>query len=370
MGGDTTASWEDEFRKHLSRLSQWNQQTPAPRMAIGMTDGSGENEFVFIRGNHKNLGKQVPRKLIDALDPEGQTKSPGSGRAELAEKLIALENPLTRRVIVNRLWHHIFGRGLVASIDNFGVLGEKPSHPELLDFLATQFVEDQWSIKKTLRRMVLSQTYRMSSKPVKAAAETDPENLLLSSMRQRRLQGEVIRDSLLSVSGELNPVQFGPSVPIHLTPFMQGRGRPGQSGPLDGNNRRSIYVEVRRNFLHPMMLAFDTPVPFNAIGRRTSSNVPAQALILMNDPFVILQANKWAEKLVKIDETTDARLKRIYLRAFSRPPTEFELAKAKEFLSTQAEEYSIPEKDQKDNPRLWADLCHVMFNVKEFIYIR
>src|SRR5262249_54545860 len=157
--------------------------------------------------------------------------------------------------------------------------------PELLDYLASDFVKRGWSTKQMIRSLVLSQTYQMSSH-LTDAESADPDNQLWNRMPIKRLEGEAIRDSLLAVSGRLDRAPFGKSVPIHLTQFMQGRGRPKDSGPLDGNGRRSIYISVRRNFLSPMMLAFDTPNPFSTVGRRTVSNVPAQALILMNDPLV------------------------------------------------------------------------------------
>ncbi len=315
------------------RIAEINAHTPAPLLAVGMVDGSPENEYVFVRGNHKNPGPEVPRGPITALrDPQRWNISPGtSGRWDLAQNMIAPENPLTRRVIVNRIWHHLTGRGIVASVDNFGVLGTPPSHPELLDYLACEFDDSGWSIKSLIRRIVLSQTYRMSSTAGAAASERDPDNQLLQHFRVRRLQAEAIRDGMLAVSGELNETMFGPPVPIHLTPFMQGRGRPGQSGPLDGNGRRSVYIEVRRNFLAPMMLAFDTPIPFNTMGRRNRSNVPAQALILLNDPFVMDQARKWAARLVVQHSEFGQRVTAIYVSALGRPPTESELDKCPRF---------------------------------------
>ena len=181
----------------------------------------------------------------------------------------------------------------------------------------------------------------------------------------RRLQGEAIRDSILLAAGSLDQKMYGPSVPIHLTPFMSGRGRP-KSGPIDGNGRRSIYVAIRRNFLSPMMLAFDTPIPFNAIGARSISNVPAQALILMNDPLVSQQAGKFADQITGLSENVDDRISLIYLKALARKPNSHELVKAKRFIETQANRLNV-DSDSKD---AWKDLCHVIFNTKEFIYLK
>ena len=255
-----------------------------------MLEANGIDEFLLVRGNSKTPGEPVPRRLLEALAGAAPlvARSGGSGRLELAQAVLAPGNPLTARVMVNRVWQHLFGQGIVGSVDNFGVLGQAPTHPELFDYLADQFVREGWSIKRLIRTLVLSQTYQMTSHP--AAGDTvDPQDLLLHRMRIRRLEGEPLRDAILAVSGRLDLTQFGPSVPVHVTQYMEGRGRPA-SGPLDGNGRRSIYISVRRNFLSPMMLAFDAPIPFNTVGRRNVSNVPAQALILMNDPLVVQQA--------------------------------------------------------------------------------
>jgi hypothetical protein len=173
---------------------------------------------------------------------------------------------------------------------------------------------------------------------------------------------------MLAISGRLDRKLFGQPVPVHLTAFMQGRGRPNKSGPLDGNGRRSIYVSVNRNFLSPMMLAFDTPIPFTSIGRRSVSNVPAQALILMNDPFVIEQASRWAQRILSEATSTHGRIQLLYETGFARPADEHELHQAIEFLERQARALAI--NDWTSDERVWSDLCHVMMNVKEFIYIR
>jgi hypothetical protein len=151
---------------------------------------------------------------------------------------------------------------------------------------------------------------------------------------------------------------------------MQGRGRPGTSGPLDGNGRRSLYIEVRRNFLAPMMLAFDTPIPFNAVGQRNVSNVPAQALIMMNDPFVVEQSKVWAKSLLADkNQTTPERIRQMYLAAFAREPNEEETADALEFLTHQGKTLGLPSDQTQTSEQIWADLCHVLMNVKEFIFI-
>ncbi|MCC6417301.1 MAG: DUF1553 domain-containing protein [Gemmataceae bacterium] len=336
------------------------------RLALALLDGSGVNEHVYLRGSYKTPGEVVPRRFLEALaGPEPLRTTRGSGRLELARQLTdPTRNPLVARVIVNRVWHHLFGRGIVASVDNFGVLGEPPTHPGLLDRLADTFVRDGWSLKRLVRRIVLSRAYRMASRGDERAAQADPQNLLLHRQNVRRLEGETIRDAMLAVSGRLDRRPFGPPVPVHLTDFQQGRGRP-QSGPLDGAGRRSLYLSVRRNFLPALLLAFDTPAPFSTVGRRTVSNVPAQAWILLNDPFVHQQAGLWARRVLAAPGTSADRVERMYLSAFGRPPDAEELRACLEFLDRQPQSIGAARNEQA----AWADLAHVLFNAKEFIYL-
>lgn len=340
------------------------------RLAMALLDGSGEDEPLLIRGNVRTVGELVPRNLPQALQPAPLAATRGSGRLEIARQLVSPENPLVSRVIANRLFHYMMGRGVVASVDNFGVLGEQPSHPDLLDHLAQQMIESGWSMKKMIRQIALSSTYQMASVPADATySERDPSNLLWHRALQKRLPGEAIRDSMLRISGRLQTQIGGPSVPVHLTPFMQGRGRPG-SGPLDGNGRRSVYISIRRNFLSPMMITFDTPIPFTSIGRRNVSNVPAQSLIMLNDPLVTQLASTWAQKVSEAEkESVEGRIALLYREAFAREPSEAELKIARNFLVTQAGEYKVDEKNLLAEPRLWNDLAHALWNVKEFIFI-
>jgi hypothetical protein len=337
--------------------------------AMAMFEGNGQDELLLIRGNSKTPGEPVPRRLLEAIagsDP--LSAGGGSGRLQLARAMLAPSNPLTARVMVNRIWHHLFGQGIVASVDNFGVLGQAPTHPELLDYLADEFVREGWSVKRLIRELVLTRTYQMSSQP-DAFEQQDPQDLLLHRMRIRRLEGEVIRDAMLAVSGRLDRTQFGPSVPVHLTPYMDGRGKPA-SGPLDGNGRRSIYISIRRNFLSPMMLAFDMPIPFNTVGRRNVSNVPSQALIMMNDPLVVEQAAVWAKRALALPNLSPPdRVGQLYEQALGRPAAENELRVAQEFLQQQARELGIAGEGWQSDARVWADLCHVLLNSKEFIFV-
>jgi hypothetical protein len=341
----------------ISQILWLKERRLDSKLAPAIMDGSAVDESVFIRGNYKTPGEIVPRRFLEALvGPEPINSPHGSGRLELARQITdpAL-NPLFARVFVNRVWHHLFGRGIVASVDNFGVLGDAPTHPELLDALAEQFVKDNYSVKSLIRRILLTDAYQRSSRPSAQAAKVDPENRLLQHVRVRRLEGEAIRDAILSVSGRLDAKLYGPSVPVHLTDFQQGRGRP-TSGPMDGAGRRSIYLSVRRNFLSPFLLAFDTPIPFSTVGRRTVSNVPAQALILLNDPFVHQQADLWAKRALGDAGTFDERVERMYRAAFGRGPTAAEVAACRDFV-------------RSGDAAAWASLAHALINAKEFIFL-
>jgi len=363
---------EDQLEALVNRYREIEASIPSASTVPSMADGTGLDEHVFIRGAYKNPGPLVPRRFLEAIAGTNQPPiAAGCGRLELARHVTDPANPLTARVMVNRVWHHLFGQGLVPTVDNFGVLGQPPTHPELLDWLARRYQHEGWSTKKLIRLLVTSRAYQMSSKPSdQFAEEKDSNNTLLHRMRVRRLESEAIRDATLFVSGRLDEKMFGPPVPIYLTPFLDGRGRPGNSGPLDGDGRRSIYAEVRRNFLSPMMLAFDAPVPASTVGRRTVSNVPAQALILMNDPLVVEQSKVWAKRLgTAKDADARQRITQMYLAAFSRPPSEIELTAALNFLDEQGAAYSSSEPGFLLEEQVWADLCHVLLNVKEFVFV-
>ena len=344
------------LRSTIDRYRTIEAAIPAPSLALAVADGTRIDEHVLIRGNYRTPGEQVRRRFLTVLHgtPRDFSES-GSGRLELAHQLVdPSSNPISPRVLVNRLWQHHFGEGIVPSVDDFGLMGREPSHPDLLDWLASRFVESGWSVKTMHRLMLMSSAYRMSSAPMGEAERIDPQNVMLHRMNVRRLEAESIRDAILAVSGRLDSRMYGPAVPVHLSPFMTGRGRPGHSGPIDGAGRRSIYQEVRRNFLLPMFLAFDTPAPFSCMGRRNVSNVPAQALILLNDPMVIAEAHRWADRVRSGPDRDDRDwIARCFLDAFGRSPTGDEVESCRAFLARAG----------------WDDLCHVLLNMKEFLFI-
>ncbi len=339
---------------------------------MGLSDGDTVTSGVFFRGNAKMEDEErVPHRFFTALDSEQVPfTASASGRLDLARAMADPENPLTARVMANRLWHHVFGRGIVATVDNFGAQGALPTHPALLDYLALRFVEQGWSVKALLREMVLSRAFRRATQSPEGLGDVDPQNLLLSHYPVRRLEAEAIRDGILAASGQLDRTLFGPPVPIHLTQFMKGRGRPETSGPLDGQGRRSLYISVRRNFLSPMLLAFDKPIPFSTFGRRNSSNVPAQSLTMLNDPYVASQAEAWGAALVELPHATiQERISYIYMRAVSRQPSLDEVAQGRTYLETLAQDMGLTIDAIMDDAPLWAAYCHVIFNLKEFIYL-
>jgi hypothetical protein len=367
---------EKAYRKKDLRplYAQWrNLQegfSDSTEFVSAVVEGFGKNSPVFIRGNHQELSKyKVKRAFLSAISVKNKNLNvAGSGRLALASAIADEQNPLTSRVFVNRIWHHLFGKGIVETVDNFGLQGKAPTHPELLDYLAISFQEKGYSVKNLIREIVLSQTFKRSTREQDEARRKDPTNQYLSYFPLRRLEAESIRDAILVVSGRLDPTLYGKSIPVPITSFMNGRGKPSVSGPIDGEGRRSIYVETRRNFLDPMMSAFDRPIPFTTFGKRTVTNVPAQALILMNDPFMYLQAEEMVNTLLEENISGfDLRLNWIYKRAFSRSPNNEEMEKAKTFYKSLKKKHALSFDIEEKS--VWKDFIHTLFNLKEFIYL-
>ena len=369
--------WPEE-RGAVARMKDQRQalddRVPPSLFAMSSRDRNPRNARVHLRGDHKNLGPEVPRRFLQIL--AGQDQTPileGSGRLQLADRLVDPRNPLTARVMVNRIWKHHFGQGLVRSVDNFGKQGDRPSHPDLLDFLAHRFMREGWSVKAVQRLILLSSTYRMSGRRDPRALRLDPENRLLHHVSVRRLEAEAVRDSILAVSGNLDRQLFGPSVPPHISPYQDGRGKP-KSGPLDGDGRRSLYVQVRRNFLTPLFLAFDYPPPISTIGRRGVSTVPSQALMMLNNEFIAGEARAWARRMVTEEADAARRAERMVLEAYGRRPEPRELKDLLQFAASARDRYrGLAEKEKNPESveqRVWTDLGHALMNSAEFIYLR
>ncbi|MEL6105529.1 MAG: PSD1 and planctomycete cytochrome C domain-containing protein [Planctomycetota bacterium] len=344
------------------RLKKAMSDVRPARFVIAMGEGTREDGEVYIRGSHTNRGAPVPPRNLEVLG--GKSES----RLELAQSIASIDNPLTARVLVNRVWHHLFGRGIVPSVDDFGPQGIAPTHPQLLDHLATEFAEDGWSLKRLMRRMVLSGTYRQATTPHAETAREqlaakDPTNSLLSYMRVRRLPAESIRDGMLAISGRLDSRLFGASVATHRTPFMTGRGG-RKSGPLDGDGRRTIYLSIYRNFLNPFLVTFDMPNPFGPKGRRSVSNVPAQSLAMMNDPFVIDQAKVWAKRMLREETDPRERIKSMVRQAHGQTPTSESIDRLVGFVDQQSKAHG------GDETAAWNDLAHTLWNMKAFVFLR
>jgi cytochrome c553 len=334
----------EEYRRLESEI-------PVARHAPGVLESVSLDAALLPRGDHLKPGERVPRSFLGVFGgPSFQTKQ--SGRLELALAMTAPQNPLTARVMANRIWLHLFGRGIVATPDNFGRMGEKPTHPELLDYLAARFAEENWSLKKMIRFLVTTRAFALSADASPEARERDAANDLLSHTRVQRLEAEAIRDSLLAVSGRLDDTMSGPGLP----------------NTASGEKlRRSVYLTIRRTSLNPFLEVFDAPKPFTTTGRRDATNVPAQSLTLLNDRFVIECARTWAESLVakKADANPERRIRRMFAAAFAREPAAREISASRKYLD------AIDSGDGVlQNAAAWRDFAQSLFNAKEFIFLR
>ncbi len=340
----------------VSRFRDAESKIPVAARAPGVQDdGYSTDSPIFPRGDHTHPGKMIARRFPEVLGgaPLGGA---GSGRLELAHELTRRDNPLTARVMVNRVWQHLTGRGLVATPDNFGKMGEKPTHPELLDHLAAKFMADGWSVKSLIRYIVTSRAWQLAAESQSAAEQLDPANDLLSHARARRLDAEEIRDAMLAVAGNLAPNHSGPGMRVYYRTVIDPVRQP-PAGPIDGDGRRSVYIEARRLFQSDFLAAFDAPKPNIFTGRRSETNVPAQSLTLLNDPFVRREAELWGRRIAARDGTDEQRIAWMYEDAFAREPSPDEISRAREFL-------------RRSETEPFRELAHALFNMKEFIYLR
>lgn len=349
---------------------QADAELALPRITLGMSDcGPGFEQPIFIRGDCDRPGEVTPRRYLEVLSktPEVFAKT-GSGRLELAERIASPRNPLTARVMVNRIWHHLFGTGLVRTVDDFGHVGELPSHPELLDHLATRFMEDGWSVKRMIRHLVLTRAFQLSTQSSAQAQELDPQNRWLQHYPARRMEAEAVRDSILFASGRLDHTLYGMSIqPFREKEYADRRLFPG---PLDGNGRRSIYIKNNLMEGPKFLAAFNFPGGKVTQGRRDVTNVPAQALALLNDPFVLQQADTWAQHLVKREnDSIPARINSMFQTALNRLPSNEERDRFEQTVKQFAELHQVPPDGVLTSQPVWKEITHVLFNVNEFIYI-
>ncbi|MCC6586085.1 MAG: PSD1 domain-containing protein [Bryobacterales bacterium] len=358
-----------EITQLLIAYREAESNLPEPRTISGLgEDAPGFDVPILPYGNWKSPGKTVHRGFLQLVST-GSVEGSASGRLQIANWIASEKNPLTARLMVNRIWHHLFGQGLVTTPDNFGRLAEPPSHPELLDWLAAEFAAHNWSIKHIVRLIASSQAFQQSSIASGRSREVDPRNRLLQHYPLRRLEAESIRDSILSVSGRLDRTLYGES--IHPYREKPQDYRRLFSGPLDGAGRRSVYLKVTRMEGTRFLDTFDYPAPLVARGARDVTNVPAQALTMLNDPFIVQQSRLWAENVIKREkDTVDSRLDSMFFTALSRLPSKDERDRFSALLYRVADDVGIARVDILAACDVWKEVAHALFNLKEFLYIQ
>lgn len=365
---------------------------PAAPAAMSVEEGSPLNLKIHIRGSHLNLGDEVARGIPNVIAgqqtppiPQGQ-----SGRLELANQLTSRDNPLVSRVLVNRIWRWHFGEGLVRSTDNFGRLGELPSHPELLDHLASSFMNEKWSIKSLHRRILRSATYRMSAEHRPDAAMADPDNRLLWKFARRRLDAEEIRDAMLFVSGELDESLGGSLLKSKPREYVASTTSVNQANYQ--TTRRSIFLPVIRSALFDMYQVFDFPEPSVMSGSRPTTTIAPQALFMMNSQQMEQSSGKLAGRIQGMAAGDDrARMTYLFMTALGRPPREPELQRCLKLLDdfqsslavggTAADPSQALSQNPAQNPsqnqsanrdphtRAWQAVCRVLLSSNEFLYV-
>ncbi len=341
---------EQEWEKWKEELAELEKHAPPPlETAHALHDIGSENMKVAIRGNLLKTGEEAPRRFLRILagsDPIAYQR--GSGREALAASVIDPRNPLTARIFVNRVWQHHFGAGLVRTPSNFGILGEKPTHPELLDWLASEFMDDGWSLKKLHRKIMNSSTYQLGSDHIEQAYREDGDNRYLWRMSPRRMEVEAWRDSLLAVTGELDVSLGGTPVP-----------------DIVRSNRRTLYAKVARNgdvFESDAFLRlFDFPLMRSTVEQRPVSIVPQQFLFLLNSEFMMDRAKALSARLHSEEDSDEARIRRAYRMLYARDAAPHELEVGLQFLRHQHPEGSL-------SP--WVRYAHALLSSNEFMFVR
>jgi cytochrome c553 len=364
-----------QARKELqNEIAKNNQSRPNPLPAVmGVTDKTNPGRtYLLKRGDWRTKGEEVqpgfPSILAGGADIDADNR-----RKQLAEWIASANNPLTPRVAINRIWQYHFGKGIVKTPSDFGATGDRPSHPELLDWLAGEFIKRGWSWKAMHRLMVSSNTYRQASRFDKQAAAKDAENRLLWRMNPRRLEAEVLRDSVLTLSGKLNPTMGGPGIYPRINADIINTGsRP--RWPLNAQDnqetwRRSVYIYVKRSVLLPLIEVFDCPVTTVSQPVRATSTVSPQALALMNNEFVLQQAGFFAQRVKREAGTAlSAQINRAFQIALNRKPSSNELQWSEDFIKSQTEGYK-KRNDETAEAAALRDFCHALINLNEFLYV-
>ena len=365
-----------ELAALVARYREIEASIPFPRTCNSMDERSVApvNYALNLRGDNGRRGDRVPRGLPQFTSHVGTTDtrespaykpaSQANGRLELAEFLTDPRQGLAARVYVNRVWQWVYGNGLVRTPNDFGHLGEQPSNPELLDYLTREFIADGWSTKRLIRRLMLSRTFRQSGEVSTEAAVADPSNRWLHHYPTRRLEAEAIRDSLLAVAGRIDRTLYGR--PINPQRQVEDPGKRLFSGPLDGNGRRSIYLEVSIMDRSKFLQSFNAPDPKLPTGRRDETNVPAQALVMLNDPLVLAMADHWSSRLVADGSATvENRVQSMFVQALGRPPEAEELTRWATLLKSLASGENV-----LTDRVAWKHAAHTMFNLQEFTHYR
>ncbi len=343
---------------------------------------------VLPRGNWQDDGGEVVTPQTPHFLPGADPPDKRLTRLDLANWLVSTDNPLTSRVMVNRIWQQFFGTGLTARGDDFGAQGEPPSHPELLDYLAIEFRESGWDVKRLVKAIVMSSTYRQSSQPTELALQIDPENRLLSHQSPRRLEAELVRDNALAIAGLLDPELGGPSIkpyqPDGHYANLQFPDRIYRAETDTNQYRRGVYVHWQRTFLHPMLINFGAPTREDCIAARVRANTPQQALTLLNDPSMVEAARCFAERILDSSTGDDAnRIDELYQLALARSPTSAESKSLQTLIRSLRRAYAQSPEDAnkliavgiKTKPdhvapvelAVWTNVCRVLFNLHETI---
>lgn len=371
-GAKTDEESQGEVKKLKADLKVLEDATSEVPTAMGVTEGKPTDVPVLRRGNYLTPAAVVARRFPVVLAGEKQDALPKnqSGRLELATWLTDPKHPLTARVMVNRVWRWHFGKGLVRSVDNFGLIGEKPTHPELLDWLATEFTRDGWSLKKLHKRIMLSATYQMSSTHDAKAAVVDPDNRLLWRANIRRLEAEAIRDSLLAAGGILDRTAGGPAL-THVKNRDYLFDHTSKDKTTYASDRRSIYLPVIRNNLYDVFQLFDAPDAAVPNGDRATTTVPTQALFFLNSPLATRAADALAGRLLAKANLDDAgRVRLLFALTYGRPPTEQEVKRVTAGVATFEKDFTSETDSAKRQRKAWAAVCQAVLAANEFIHVQ